>query len=198
MTTIAPLSEERLAEIRHRTDAATPGPWHVEDDKRDLNRWVTSESGTLEANFGYLGNRNQDDAQFVAHAREDVPALLVELDRRTVALETAISQCATALAKRDKHKQRAEIANAELEALRGGLREIGGDPTQVQNLYAQLSSRGRQWREAEAERDQARAQVAAAYAFAAEMAGYCSPHNIAADYARRLRERLDAAGGEQQ
>jgi len=83
-----------------------------------------------------------------------------ELDRLTTAFEVAVSECAKAQEKRDKHKQRAEIANTELETLRGGLREIGGDPTQVQNLYAQLSLRGRQWQEAKAERDEARAEQA--------------------------------------
>lgn len=38
-----------------------------------------------------------------------------------------------------------------------------------------------------------RAVEAAAYAFADEMATYCSPHGVAADYAQRLSDRLDAA-----
>jgi hypothetical protein len=181
----APLSEEQLAAIRERTNAASPGPWIVEDTP-DLNRWVTSENSTLEANFGYRGNGNQSDAQFVAHAREDIPLLLAEIDRLTTTLDVTIQRCATALAKRDKHKQGARIANAELDALREGLREIGGDPTQVQNLYAQLSSRTSQWKAAQAQADAARA-------FADEMGDYCSYGNIAAEYARRLRERLDQA-----
>lgn len=74
-----------------------------------------------------------------------------ELAAVRATLETLTAQSATALVKRDQAKQRARIAEAELEALRGGLREIGGDPTQVQNLYAQLSSRTRQWKELQAE-----------------------------------------------
>lgn len=73
-----------------------------------------------------------------------------ELATVRTALETLTAQSATALAKRDKAKQRARIAEAELETLRGGLREIGGDPTQVQNLYAQLASRTQQWKELQA------------------------------------------------
>jgi hypothetical protein len=79
MTT--PLTVEELAAITARAAAATRGPWHVDNDMRDLNRWVISENGSLEANFGYRGNRNQDDAQFTAHARDDIPALLTELAR---------------------------------------------------------------------------------------------------------------------
>lgn len=42
-----------------------------------------------------------------------------------------------------------------------------------------------------------RAVEAAAYAFAEEMGDYCSPHGVAAGYAKRLRERLDDAKGNQ-
>lgn len=45
------------------------------------------------------------------------------------------------------------------------------------------------------ELDRLRAVEQAAYAFAEEMATYCSPHGVAADYAQRLTERLDQAGG---
>jgi hypothetical protein len=76
----APISDEQLDAISERATAASPGPWIVEDAP-DLNRWVTSDHGTLEANFGYIGNGNRDDAQFVAHAREDIPLLLAEVDR---------------------------------------------------------------------------------------------------------------------
>lgn len=47
---------------------------------------------------------------------------------------------------------------------------------------------------AEADRRRtAEAQVAAAYGFADEMATYCSPHGVAADYAQRLLDRLNDA-----
>lgn len=49
--------------------------------------------------------------------------------------------------------RRAEIAEAELEALRGGVREWGADPTNLQNMYAQLASRTRQWKDAQARLD---------------------------------------------
>lgn len=76
----------RLAEIRAREEAATPAPWRVENNQQDLNRWVSSDDQTLDINFGYLGNRTQNDAAFVAHAREDVPWLLAEIERLIAAL----------------------------------------------------------------------------------------------------------------
>lgn len=48
---------------------------------------------------------------------------------------------------------RAEIATGELRTLRAGIRALGGDPTTIQNLWAQLRLRNRQWRETKLERD---------------------------------------------
>lgn len=47
-------------------------------------------------------------------------------------------------------RQRADIAERELHVLRSGLRANGADPTQIQNLWAQIKLRNRQWREAKA------------------------------------------------
>lgn len=73
------LTPEREAEIAARAEAATPGPWHRSDDAHSLERYVLSEDATLAISFGYRGNRTQAEAEFVAHAREDIPALLAEL-----------------------------------------------------------------------------------------------------------------------
>jgi len=51
------MTEERLAEIKMRTEAATPGPWLVD----------ASDSA---------------DALFMAHARQDIPDLLAEVERQ--------------------------------------------------------------------------------------------------------------------
>jgi hypothetical protein len=56
------MNDERLKEIRKREQAATPGPW-----------WVSpSDEGA--------------DAQFMAHARTDIPDLLSEVERLKVEL----------------------------------------------------------------------------------------------------------------
>lgn len=70
-----PLTEERIAEIRGREKAATRGPWAVQD------------KGAIPLIYGTDGERvakvidHQDDAAFLAHAREDIPALLDEVER---------------------------------------------------------------------------------------------------------------------
>lgn len=76
-----PLSPEREQEIRELTEAATPGPWLTLDDQPSLTRLVRSDDYTLVISLGYVGNRTQNDAEFIAAAREDVPALLAEVDR---------------------------------------------------------------------------------------------------------------------
>jgi hypothetical protein len=73
------LSPQRESEIRERAEAATPGPWTVEADRQRLHRYVLDADGLVYIDFGYVGNRTQDDAEFTAHARADVPALLAEL-----------------------------------------------------------------------------------------------------------------------
>lgn len=70
-----PLTEERLAEIRGREKVATQGPWAVQD------------KGAIPLIYGPDGERvakvidHQEDAAFIAHAREDIPALLDEVER---------------------------------------------------------------------------------------------------------------------
>ncbi len=103
---------ERLAEIQARTDKATPGPWlcgggdtiglgienhspgsfsydielatvsfqrdREHDAQRSRKRGVEVTLGTTEA-----------DAQFIAHARQDVPWLLAQVARLQAALKQA-------------------------------------------------------------------------------------------------------------
>lgn len=68
------MSDLAAIEARHR--AATSGPWGVETHAPTLSRLVVSEDRTLVIDFGYVGNRTQNDAEFVAHAPEDIRALL--------------------------------------------------------------------------------------------------------------------------
>ncbi|MER6520060.1 hypothetical protein ABT246_24800 [Streptomyces sp. NPDC001553] len=67
----------------------------------------------------------------------------------------------------EKQRSRAKIAEAELHVLRSGLRASGADPTQIQNLWAQIRLRNRQWRE---EKQRAERAVAALNAVRTELA----------------------------
>jgi len=104
-TTSLPDARALLAEVRARTDAATPGPWIAETAQDcDEDGWLNSESFTgvvlaspppgadydpESVSYGALG----PDAAFVAHARTDVPWLLAEVARRDAALEAVLAVC---------------------------------------------------------------------------------------------------------
>ena len=80
--------ETRLAEIRARAEAATEGPWTAE---------YSGEQGNCVLPPGYQSTREavavtrllsaQADAEFIAHARTDVPWLLGQVELRDKALE---------------------------------------------------------------------------------------------------------------
>jgi hypothetical protein len=57
------------------------------------------------------------------------------------------------------HRSRADTAETELRVLREGLRANGADPTQIQNLWAQIRLRNRQWRTEKQRIDRVRAAV---------------------------------------
>lgn len=75
MTTTA----DRLAEIRARAERATEGPWV------QLPPWETVPATTpsIISPNGDIADRieAEADAEFIAHAREDVPYLLDEVER---------------------------------------------------------------------------------------------------------------------
>lgn len=76
---------KRLEEIKARADAATPGPW-------DTNGYTIFSTPLEEKGF-YLGDIcfvesvDNNDLEFIAHAREDIPYLLDMLDKLAEALD---------------------------------------------------------------------------------------------------------------
>jgi hypothetical protein len=97
----APLSAERLEEIRERAEKATPGPWHqgrfwkdvqAPDPRESYAPW---EIATMVGSVGPSSTLNPDqegraNALFVIHAREDVPALLAYVDYLEALLSDAL------------------------------------------------------------------------------------------------------------
>jgi hypothetical protein len=81
------MSPEELTEIAARANAATPGSWEATElPPNELHRrpafWVEAEyhepSGTHTKTVADV-MWSMEDAEFIAHAREDVPALLAEV-----------------------------------------------------------------------------------------------------------------------
>lgn len=81
------LSEKEIEAIRKRAEMATEGPWQ-KDGAIDIH----SPNGT-EVATAWGGYANQE---FIAHAREDIPKLLAEIERLRSGLEALdkdISAC---------------------------------------------------------------------------------------------------------
>lgn len=79
------MTREQLDAIRARMEAATPGPWEAGTAVccPDVG-WVGGPRRTICP--VYEGTKrthmlDANDAEFIAHAREDVPALLMEVER---------------------------------------------------------------------------------------------------------------------
>lgn len=92
---------EQLAQIRARADAATKGPWYLrltDETYRDrpAHYYIASEvRGIVDVrpdDAFYVATTQRGnaqaraDAEFIAHAREDVATLLAEIERLRAAL----------------------------------------------------------------------------------------------------------------
>lgn len=78
------IKDSKLNEIKDRCNKASPGPWKAWIEGRD------SESGTTFIMIGEGQDRREDielpgvandDIDFIANARQDIPLLLQEIDR---------------------------------------------------------------------------------------------------------------------
>ncbi|MCG5252570.1 ead/Ea22-like family protein [Brevibacillus agri] len=78
------ITPEELAAIRERAERATPGRWSIAGRPPCV---VSNPTGPREVicvgqDSNVEGQRdNWDDMQFIAHAREDIPKLLAEIER---------------------------------------------------------------------------------------------------------------------
>lgn len=78
------MKDEELAAMQARVDAVTPGPWRISGDESvysddETMEWAaetTDDPGIP----SYPPERHTADAAFIAAARADIPALLVEVE----------------------------------------------------------------------------------------------------------------------
>lgn len=76
--------DRRLAEIGARADAASPAPWRAFIEGRDHesgSSFIKVGAGRARRNDIELSGAAPADYDFIAHARQDVPALLYEVRR---------------------------------------------------------------------------------------------------------------------
>ena len=84
---------KRIEEIEARTKEATPGPWMVEYTwDRDGNEWplimAKNKDGEKQLELTW------ENAEFIAHSREDVPWLCKTVRQFVAQLEEVEAQCA--------------------------------------------------------------------------------------------------------
>lgn len=83
------MTEEDLRDIEERASKAKAGPWrfgyewgNAGDFEDDWHR-IAGPGGQVCGNYGYEegGVIREEDAAFIAHSREDIPALVAEVRR---------------------------------------------------------------------------------------------------------------------
>lgn len=87
---------DRLDQIAARCNAATDGPWETwQASDEESTTWIDHRFGDVlnhdERGHGHMRENfawmKRDDAEFIAHARTDVPALVAAL-RAVLAIDT--------------------------------------------------------------------------------------------------------------
>jgi hypothetical protein len=85
-----PMTDKELQDIKDRCRVVTPGPWRSYIEGRDHTSGsdfiMTGEAGAR-GNDIELTGATKADQDFIAHARQDVPRLLAEVERLRRRLE---------------------------------------------------------------------------------------------------------------
>lgn len=96
----AVLSDDELREIRERADAATPGPWFVDERSKHQPKVCDHNYYIADVRQGE-SNRTREQAsavaQFIAASRADVPRLLATIARLKSVIAAGAEQAETAL-----------------------------------------------------------------------------------------------------
>lgn len=78
------LTKEQLDAIKARVEKATAGPWNAYTMAGEYNVEVLGGKDifiSASNGFGHWIEVSKEDAEFTAHARQDVPALIAEVER---------------------------------------------------------------------------------------------------------------------
>jgi hypothetical protein len=79
------MTDEELTAIRKRCDSATRGPWRSYVEGRDHSSGsdfiMTGGDGAARGEDIELSGATKAEQDFIAHAREDIPRLLAEIER---------------------------------------------------------------------------------------------------------------------
>jgi hypothetical protein len=122
-----PLSPEWLSEIIARDDAAWAGPWRVitERDQDDCGDTIVGIEGP-DADLFVVSDAElaKDDAEFIAHARTDVPALLAEVVRLKTERDQFADRVDTLTYVCKGNKAHVQMLFGELQTAQARVREL--------------------------------------------------------------------------
>jgi hypothetical protein len=77
------MTPAEFSEIQQRAEKATTGPWKkYRVDKEDLKCSITGKLFEYEAKVIEADYLLSDDAEFIAHARQDIPSLLAHISEQ--------------------------------------------------------------------------------------------------------------------
>jgi hypothetical protein len=126
------MTEEELNAIEARANAATPGPWGEQDER--IVSWQNPDEATWICDCSETEGSG-DDMPFIAHARNDVPALMAhirELKRMFASESFKCTVCGNVV--EELHKEiteaYAELARYQAQAFRG----VAYEPTEEVNV----------------------------------------------------------------
>ena len=115
------MNAEQLNAIKERAEKATPGPWdfHKGDKLRGDRRSAVIEHFDCDFGEWFIHGDLADisDAEFIAHTREDIPALVAEVERLQ-------NRCELYEVARRNDGKMIEYKDAEIKRLRAELTDI--------------------------------------------------------------------------
>lgn len=122
------MKQEQLNAIKERVTKATKGPWEVayDTDDRDhvVDIWFDGEdNGHAEIHDNNFGNAPYN-AKFISHAREDVPALVAEVERLQKLLNTEKQNYVDHLKETKDQLNRVTTLDSEVLRLREALEKV--------------------------------------------------------------------------
>lgn len=153
MTTPQPSDTPRVdqwADLRALEAAATPGPWEADVD----GVWVGAApedplDGAPSIDISTL--RHEDDAAFIAAARNAVPDLLVEVDRLRAALVEAQQEAESGkkvigglITERDAAEEGRKAAHRRATERRSRIKELEGDLKRAREISERREARAEQ------------------------------------------------------
>ena len=138
-----------LEAIEARANAATPGPWYNLDD------WMIHTEPDFEhngiPNSKVIGTVKKADADFIAHSREDIPALLAEVERQAAEIKTLSDFIEAYTDICDKHQETHHKLMDKIAAItaeRDEAVEIGDALCEeVENCYGRETELTQRWHE---------------------------------------------------